>query len=105
MSHTESSFSWRLWLAVVADIGVVALHLPALAHARASHTYFWYGHPWHDTTIDLFIFIFLAIAFVSAIPVVVRCQSMRRYLAVGTLILPSYVVVTFFLWSFRVYGN
>jgi len=105
MDQSEASFSWRIWLALVANIAIVALHLPAIAHARAFHAYFWYGHPWHETTVDLFIFIFLAVAFVSANPVVVRGPSLRRYLALGTLIWPLYVVVTFFLWSFRLYGN
>lgn len=105
MEKIESSCSWRLWLALVADIAIVALHLPAIAHARATHTYFWYGHPWHDTTVDFFIFLFLAVAFVAAGPVVVRCQAARRYLAVGLLILPLYVSVTFLLWSFRLYEN
>jgi hypothetical protein len=105
MDKSEPSYNWRLWLALLANIAIVALHLPAIARARASHTYFWYGHPWHDTTVDLFIFIFLAVAFVSAIPVVLLGQSLQRCLAAGTLVWPLYVVVTFFLWSLRLYGN
>ncbi len=105
MERSESCLSWRLWLAMVADAAILALHLPALARARASHTYSWYGHPWHDTSVDLFIFLFLAIAIVAAVPVVVRSSGARRYLAIGLLALPLYVVVTFLLWSFRLYGN
>jgi hypothetical protein len=105
MDRIELSFGWRLWLALVADMAIVAVHLPALDRARSNHTHFWYGHPWHDTTIDFFIFIFLAVAFVAAVPVVFQCRTLRRYLAVGLLVPPMYILVTFVLWVLRLCGN
>jgi hypothetical protein len=97
MHDHATSFTWRLWITVVADLAIVALHLPALARARVSHTYYWYGHPWHDMSIDFFLFLFLAVALVAGAPVVTRGSYIQRATAIVSLPIPVGVLATFII--------
>ena len=65
----------------------------------------WYGYFWHDMRADCFTFLFLAITFVAAVPVVIRGHALHRFLAIGVLVLPVYLVIALLHWSFLLYGD
>jgi hypothetical protein len=100
MTQTRS-FGWRFGVVACSNVALLLAFIPALASARASHTFSWFAHPWQDIRQDIFIFAFAAVAVVAAIPVLTRGSMVQRVSVLALLLLPAYAVITFLIWSLR----
>jgi hypothetical protein len=77
-------------------LALVALFIPALAHA---HTHGSFDHPWHDRVRDVFMLTLAAVAVVSGVSVFICGSARQRIVAVAAAALPVYMLVHFLAWA------